>query len=86
MNIGFIGTRFAGVDGVSLETQKLAQVFRDLGHNCFFCAGELDGNAQNNGISRVPDRYPTIVPLLLRAVTVPAPRSMISPVLVITTW
>ena len=46
MNIGFVGTRFAGVDGVSLETQKLAQVFREMGHDCFFCAGELDGNAQ----------------------------------------
>ena len=46
MNIGFVGTRFAGVDGVSLETQKLAHVFRQMGHSCFFCAGELDGNAQ----------------------------------------
>lgn len=46
MNIGFISTRLAGVDGVSLETQKLAQVFREMGHDCFFCAGELDGNAQ----------------------------------------
>ncbi|MEO0560666.1 MAG: glycosyltransferase family 1 protein, partial [Chloroflexota bacterium] len=46
MNIGFVGTRFAGVDGVSLETQKLAHVFREMGHKCFYCAGELDGNAQ----------------------------------------
>lgn len=46
MNIGFISTRLAGVDGVSLETQKLAQVMREFGHECYFCAGELDGNAQ----------------------------------------
>ncbi|MEM6283347.1 MAG: glycosyltransferase family 4 protein [Chloroflexota bacterium] len=46
MNIGLISTRLAGVDGVSLETQKLAQVFREMGHQCFYCAGELDGNAQ----------------------------------------
>lgn len=46
MNIGFISTRLAGVDGVSLETQKLAKAFREMGHDCFFCAGELDGNAQ----------------------------------------
>lgn len=46
MKIGFISTRLAGVDGVSLETQKLAQVMREFGHECFFCAGELDGNAQ----------------------------------------
>ncbi len=46
MNIGFISTRLAGVDGVSLETQKLAQVMRELGHATFFCAGELDADAQ----------------------------------------
>ena len=46
MNIGFISTRLAGVDGVSLETQKLAHVFSEMGHDCFYCAGQLDGNAQ----------------------------------------
>jgi glycosyltransferase involved in cell wall biosynthesis len=46
LNIGFVGTRFAGVDGVSLETQKLAQVFQELGHRCFYCAGELDSHSQ----------------------------------------
>ncbi|MEL6150092.1 MAG: glycosyltransferase family 4 protein, partial [Chloroflexota bacterium] len=29
-----------------LETQKLAHVFREMGHECFYCAGELDSNAQ----------------------------------------
>lgn len=42
MNIGFISTRLAGVDGVSLEVAKLAQVFREMGHSSFYCAGELD--------------------------------------------
>ncbi|MCB9422634.1 MAG: glycosyltransferase family 4 protein [Ardenticatenaceae bacterium] len=43
MNIGFISTRLAGTDGVSLETAKLAAVFHDhMGHRCFYCAGELD--------------------------------------------
>src|SRR5579862_8497224 len=42
MNIGFISTRFAGTDGVTLETIKWAQVCRGLGHNTFFCAGQLD--------------------------------------------
>jgi glycosyltransferase involved in cell wall biosynthesis len=46
MNIGFISTRFSGVDGVSLETQKMAHIFRQMGHNTFFCAGALDGGAQ----------------------------------------
>lgn len=42
MNIGFISTRLAGVDGVSLETTKVAHTLRDMGHNCFYCAGELE--------------------------------------------
>ncbi|GAB4524783.1 MAG: glycosyltransferase family 4 protein [Anaerolineae bacterium] len=46
MNIGFISTRLAGVDGVSLETAKLAQVFEEMGHSCFYCAGEFDGDAK----------------------------------------
>jgi mannosylglucosylglycerate synthase len=41
VKIGFVSTRFAGTDGVSLESAKLAQVLKRLGHDCFFCAGEL---------------------------------------------
>lgn len=43
MRIGFIATRLAGTDGVSLETAKLATVLRRQGHEIFYCAGELDG-------------------------------------------
>jgi glycosyltransferase involved in cell wall biosynthesis len=43
MNIGFIATRLAGTDGVSLEAAKLAAVYRQMGHLVFYCAGELDG-------------------------------------------
>ncbi len=42
MNIGFISTRLAGTDGVSLETAKWATVLRGMGHQVFYCAGELD--------------------------------------------
>jgi len=42
MNIGFVSTRLAGTDGVTLETIKWARICRDLGHNAFFCAGQLD--------------------------------------------
>ncbi len=41
-NIGFISTRFAGTDGVSLETEKWARVFENEGLECFYFAGELD--------------------------------------------
>ncbi len=45
MNIGFIATRLAGVDGVSLETAKLVTVLKEMGHQSFYCAGELDKGA-----------------------------------------
>ena len=41
-HIGFISTRFAGTDGVSLETQKWATVLERMGHKCFYLAGECD--------------------------------------------
>jgi glycosyltransferase involved in cell wall biosynthesis len=41
-NIGFVSTRFAGTDGVSLEAAKWADVLGEKGHRCFWFAGELD--------------------------------------------
>ena len=41
-NVGFVATRLAGTDGVSLEAEKWAQVFEREGFNCFYFAGELD--------------------------------------------
>ena len=41
-NIGFISTRLAGTDGVSLETSKWAEVLEGMGYMCFYFAGELD--------------------------------------------
>lgn len=41
-NIGFISTRFAGTDGVTLEANKWAEVLEKAGHQCFWFAGELD--------------------------------------------
>jgi glycosyltransferase involved in cell wall biosynthesis len=40
--IGFVSTRFAGTDGVSLETEKWAAVLQRGGHQCFYFAGECD--------------------------------------------
>jgi len=42
LNIGFVSTRFAGTDGVSLETEKWAEVLGEFGHHCFYFAGECD--------------------------------------------
>ena len=41
-NVGFISTRIAGTDGVSLETGKWAEVLEEMGYTCFYFAGELD--------------------------------------------
>ena len=41
-NIGFVSTRFAGLDGVSLEAGKWGDVLESEGYNCFWFAGELD--------------------------------------------
>jgi len=41
-NIGFVSTRFAGTDGVSLETAKWAEVFEEQGRTCYYFAGKLD--------------------------------------------
>ena len=40
--IGFISTRFAGTDGVSLESQKWADVLAEMGNQSFWYAGLLD--------------------------------------------
>ena len=37
-----MSTRFAGTDGVSLESNKWADVLQATGHRCFWFAGELD--------------------------------------------
>ena len=48
MNIGFVSTRFAGTDGVTLETSKWARVFKQMGHNCYWFAGRLDRSPANS--------------------------------------
>ena len=42
LRIGFISTRLQGTDGVSLETEKWANVLERAGHKCFYFAGVCD--------------------------------------------
>jgi mannosylglucosylglycerate synthase len=42
VRVGFVSTRFAGTDGVSLETAKWATVLEELGCECYYMAGQLD--------------------------------------------
>jgi mannosylglucosylglycerate synthase len=53
--IGFVSTRFAGTDGVSLETAKWATVLERLGHSCFYFAGECDRPADRSLV--VPEAF-----------------------------
>jgi mannosylglucosylglycerate synthase len=53
--IGFISTRFAGTDGVSLETSKWAEVLEEMGHTCFYFAGVCDRPPERSMI--VPEAF-----------------------------
>ena len=46
--IGFVATRLAGSDGVSLEVAKWTSVLTKLGHECFFFAGESEWPAERS--------------------------------------
>lgn len=54
-NVGFISTRFAGTDGVSLETEKWARIFEKEGLTCYYFAGELDRDPENSYL--VPEAH-----------------------------
>jgi glycosyltransferase involved in cell wall biosynthesis len=53
--IGFLSTRLAGTDGVSLEAGKWRHVLRGLGHECVCLCGETDWPADKAWI--VPEAH-----------------------------
>jgi len=53
--IGFVSTRFAGTDGVSLEVRKWVHVLEELGHECFFFAGESEWEEERSIV--VPEAH-----------------------------
>ncbi len=50
--IGFVSTRFAGTDGVSLESFKWANVLEKRNFKCFYFAGELDTDPEISFLSK----------------------------------
>ncbi|WP_201785856.1 glycosyltransferase family 4 protein [Longilinea arvoryzae] len=50
-----ISTRFAGTDGVSLETAKWAAVLEGMGHHCFYFCGLSDRPASVSSV--VPEAF-----------------------------
>ena len=40
--VGFVSTRFKGIDGVILETDKRATVLQRIGFECYYFCGQSD--------------------------------------------
>lgn len=59
MKIGFVAVRFAGLDGVTLEAAKVADVLRGAGHDVFWFAGEL-GPGFTPGVEFPGARFDTV--------------------------
>jgi glycosyltransferase involved in cell wall biosynthesis len=53
--MGFVSTRFAGTDGVSLETAKWAAVLEAMGHSCYYFSGLSNLPAEQSRV--VPEAF-----------------------------
>jgi glycosyltransferase involved in cell wall biosynthesis len=59
--IGFVSTRFSGTDDISLETEKWAAVFQQMGHECFYFSGKSDRPQESSVvIPEAHDKHPDI--------------------------
>ena len=54
-HIGFVSTRFAGTDGVTLEASKWASILKFQGHECFWFAGVSDRNSRRSMV--IPEAH-----------------------------
>ncbi|MCL1817408.1 MAG: glycosyltransferase family 4 protein [Spirochaetaceae bacterium] len=54
-HVGFVSTRFHGIDGVSLETRKWAYVFEKLGFETYFFSGLSDWTPERSMV--VPEAF-----------------------------
>jgi len=50
LRIGLAATRFAGTDGVSLEAEKWADVLREMGHDVYYFAGQVERPAEKSRV------------------------------------
>jgi len=60
MRIAFLSTRINGLDGVTLEIKKWATILSEMGHEIFYCAGELDETLQGVHIPEIHFQHPMI--------------------------
>src|SRR3970040_894778 len=66
-HVGFISTRLAGTDGVSLEAEKWCRILTGMGLECFYFAGECDTPPERSVV--VPEahfRHPVVLDLTQR--------------------
>lgn len=62
LSFGFVSTRFAGTDGVSLETEKWVEVLTSKGCDVYHMAGELDTPAETSFLSpKAHFKHPEII-------------------------
>ena len=54
-HVGFISTRLAGTDGVSLEAEKWCRILTGMGLECFYFAGECDTPSERTVV--VPEAH-----------------------------
>ena len=72
LRVGFVSTRLAGTDGVSLETAKWVTMLERLGHTCFYLAGQLDTPPERSRL--VPEafwKHPDIDEIQVAAFSLP---------------
>ncbi|MCS6908283.1 MAG: glycosyltransferase family 4 protein [Anaerolineales bacterium] len=55
LHIGFVSMRFNSTDGVSLESSKWCHVLTELGHSCFYFAGQCNRPLERSYI--VPEAH-----------------------------
>ena len=60
MRIAFISTRINGLDGVTLEIKKWAAILSEMGHDLFYCAGELEEDLHGFLIPEMHFQHPVI--------------------------
>ncbi len=60
--IGFVSTRIAGTDGVSLEVGKWTEILESMGFDCYFIAGKCDREPERSFLIDEADfQHPVIM-------------------------
>ncbi len=61
MRLGILSTRINGKEGGSLEVRKWSTILRQLGHELYYCAGELDKDLKGRLVPRMHFQHEDIL-------------------------